>query len=178
MSKHLTLILSLVIVHSAYAEEPVFKNARAIEAQRTYEEKLKSARQEYIQELEKAIKEEGGKGNLEEANKISDEKNALELEARGGDQDPISIVRRKLEGTKWRDPSNPQGYLGFLKDYKTRNHLNRSGVWIVTDEHTAVTQSHYGNNIYVFKFDEDLKTAKVYTFLESTKTKPRIFRKR
>lgn len=178
MSKFVPLFVLLLASSSAFGAEPQFKNERGKKAEEAYQAKLKEARGAYIKELELAIKEAGGAGDLEEANKMAELKESLEEAGESEDRDDLAPVRRKLENTSWRDPANPGGYLRLLNNNKTRNHKDNRGVWVVTDEQTALTQSHSSANIYVFKFDEALKSAKVYTFVQSKEVKPRTFRKR
>jgi len=178
MSKLIPFLVLVLTTGSAFGAEPQFKNERAKKAEAAYQAALKEARRAYINELDQAIKEAGGAGDLDEANKMADVKEALEEEGKFNDRDPLALVRKKLENTTWKTPSNPKGFLRFGKANKTQNHTGNGGAWVVTDEVTALTQSHGTSNIYVFKFDEDLKTATVYTFVRSEKDKPRAYQRR
>lgn len=178
MSRFIPLVVLLLVSNSVCGAEPQFKNERAQKAEEAYQAKLKAARESYIKELDVAIKEAGGAGELDEANKMAELKQSLEEAGESEDRDELAPFRRKLENTRWGDPTNPGGFLRLLTKGKTRNHKNYSGVWVVTDEHTALTQSNHSANIYVFKFDEEMNTAKVYTFEQSKDAKPRTFRKR
>lgn len=178
MSRFVPLVVLLLVSSSVCGAEPQFKNQRAQKAEETYQAKLKAARESYIKELDLSIKEAGGAGELDEANKMAELRESLIEAGESEDRDELAPVRRKLENTRWGDPTNPGGFLRLLTKGKTRNHKNNSGVWVVTDELTALTQSHNSANIYVFKFDEEMRSAKVYTFEQSKNLKPRTFRKR
>ena len=139
------------------------KNKRAQQAEKAYEAAIEQARAAYIAELETAIKEEGGEGHLDEANRLSEVKEALELEAKLGSSDPADVARSKLENSTWKTPRNPRGYIRFLKNNKTTNHLRVGGAWITFDGKTAITQSFNSGAIYLFEFDDELKNASEFT---------------
>jgi len=178
----LVLPIAVVLVSSSVSgEEPQFNNERANKAAAAYQAKLKEAREAYIKELDVAIKEAGGAGDLDDANKLADLKEVLEKENKLDDRDPLAAVRKELEGTTWKpitSPPSPRAFNRFRKDNKTVNHNGVEGVWIVTDENTAVMQNYNSANIFVFKFDKGLKTATVYMFEKSEKNKPTTFKRR
>jgi len=176
MSKSIPLFVLLLFSSSVLAAEPQFKNERAKKAEAAYQAALKTAREAYIKELDMAIKEAGGAGDLDDANRMSDVKEALEEEGKFNDRDPLALVRKDLEGSAWKPSSNPRGRHRFLKDNKTINYQGIKGVWVVTDEKTALTQVFESSDIYVFEFDEDRKTANVFRFVKS-KDKPKFYRR-
>ena len=152
------------------------ENARAKSAARAYEKAVEAARNVYIKELDEAIKEEGAAGNLKEANKLAEVKASLKLEATLGDSDPTFVTTRKLIKTRWGNKKNPKGFLQFLENNKTANHLKKPGVWIAADEFTVLTQSNNSGHIYVLRFDKDFKSAIVHRF-QDAKEPVKFFRK-
>lgn len=152
------------------------ENVRARAAAKAYEKAVESAREAYIKELDVAIKEEGAAGNLAEANKLAETKASLKLEATIGDSDPAFVTTRKLIKTRWGNKKNPKGFLQFLENNKTANHLKKPGVWIAADEFTVLTQSKNSGHIYVLNFDKDFKTAIVHRFIDA-KEPEKFFRK-
>ena len=167
----LTTVLALGIASVVRAEE-----SRARVAKAAYDKAVKAAREAYIEQLELAIKEEGGAGNLEEANRLAEEKKSLELEGQLGSSDPADLAAKKLQNTTWKTRRNPKGFLRFLKDNKTQNHLKTGGVWIATDKDTVITQSRNSGAIYMFQFSKDLRSARVHRF--ESKGKPETYFKR
>lgn len=154
------MVISVSIAQlDAQAEHP-----RARRAREAFEASVTKARAAYIQQLDEAIKEAGGAGDLDEANRLKEIKTSLELEAKGEGRDPISIRTKRLENTRWFTRKNPNGFIRFLRGNQTQNHLGTGGVWILTDKSTAITQSRNSGNIYLFRFDESLKSATVHRF--------------
>lgn len=169
------LCLTLCVVLKCQSQV-LAANPRAEAAEAAYKKAIDDARNIYIGELDAAIKEEGADGNLEEANKLADMKESLLLEAKLGDSDPAFVTSKRLENTRWGTRANPKGFIKFLSNNKTQNHLKTGGVWIASDESTVITQSRNSGHIYLFQFSKDLKTATVHRF-ENAKQPEAYFRK-
>ena len=177
MPKFIPFLVLVLLTGTAAGDEPQFKNERAKKAEAAYQAKLKEAREAYIKELEVAIKESGGAGDLDEANKMAELKDSLVEAGESEDRDEFAAVRRELEGTTWKSSKDPRGFHRFLKDNKTINAKGTKGVWVVTDEKTAVMQNYNSADVHIFEFDDELKTAKVSKFVKS-KDDSATFRRR
>ena len=88
--------LILASVNSVHAQKP-FKNKIALAAKKSYDEAIAKAKKEYAAKLDIAIKDAGGAGDVDEANKLLAEKKRVD------GTDPIAALRRRLIGTKWTD---------------------------------------------------------------------------
>ena len=164
---------AVAMIHvNAHAE-----NKRAKDAAKAYNAALAKARKAYASELELAIKEEGGAGNLTEANRLKEVKTSIETEGKIGPNDAISVATRKLENTVWGTTKNKKGFLRLLRRNRTMNHLKVGGVWIVSDKTTAILQSGSSGNIYVMKFNEKLTGAAVHKFQAVDEKPARFYRK-
>ena len=95
-------LLLAALMNDAFGDEP-FKNATAREAQAAYKAAIAKAKAAYVQALDKAAKEAGGAGRLDEANRIAAEKKKVESDqgASGRDTDLAAQLRNKIEGTLW-----------------------------------------------------------------------------
>ena len=158
------LIVSLLLLGLTGGVFGQAENERAKSAAEVYQKAVDEARQAYIKELELAIKEAGGAGDLEEANRLAENKAALEKEGKVDENDPVALATKQLENSKWVTPGKGKGFIRFLPGNKTTNHMAVAGVWIMTDKQTALTQNGKGGDIHVFQFDEKLKQAVVHRF--------------
>lgn len=156
--------------NESWTAEP-FANKTAREAQQVYEAEVAKAKADYAAKLEIAIKEAGGAGNLEEANRIA----ALKKEIESGEDDPVEKSRKALEGTRWGP--NPQSTLKLYPDRKVVFAGGHSGTWILSDPQTLLLQSEKSANINVWKFDEKLKSARVYMFTQFKKDDEIVYKK-
>lgn len=164
------ILLSIFTSWDATRADEPFNNETAKSAQKTYEQAVEKAKKEYLEQLEIAIKEAGGAGDLAEANRIAAERDAI----RDSEDDPIDRLRKRLEGSRWginRNLTlklNPKRKVVFAAGYP--------GTWILADEKTLILQSSRSANIEMWKFDESLRSAKKYTF-ELNKDKTRDYKR-
>ncbi len=164
----------LVTAHSAIAQEKPFKNRTAQAAKKAYEAAIAKAQKEYIKELEIAIKEAGGAGDIDDANRIVAEKNEI---ASGSikPRDSTERLQRRLEGTTW----GPRPTVTLKLHAKRQAVLSGGGgaVWVVSDTETLLLQDHKSKQITVWKFDKQLKSARLYEFEQSKQKKPLIYKR-
>jgi len=154
----------LLVAAPAKAEDQPFKNERAKTAREAYQAALKEARDAYIAELERAIREEGGQGNVEEAQLLDEAKQALVDEQAGLETDPVRRFQNSLENTRW--VTGPGVFNRFLPNNRTINHKGEKGVWMASDEKTAVMQVYNSRSVYVFKFNDNVTEATFFKFEE------------
>lgn len=166
MSKLASSVLLFVAVFGATSELRA-ESAKAKAAAVAYQKAVMRARNTYIRALDAAIKEEGSKGNLKEATQLKDKKTSLELQNQRGSSNPAFLATRQLENSRWGNARNPKGFLQFLENNQTQNHLKTGGAWIATDKSTVITQSRNSGHIYLFQFSDDFKTATVHRFVNA-----------
>ena len=153
-----TVCLILAFANSADAQKP-FKNKIGLAAKKSYDEAIAKAKKEYAAKLDIAIKDAGGAGDLEEANQLVAEKKRIE------GNDPPTVLRRRLTGTKWM--TNPKAPKLLLR-FETNNVGTYSNgirfAWFVTFKNTVVFQNRQNLEIFVWHFDDKVKTARLFSF--------------
>lgn len=168
------LLLNLVFWNATGAGEP-FKNETATTAQKNYESAIEKAKKEYLAQLEIAIKEAGAAGDLEEANRIATERD----EIRGSDEteadDPVERLRKRLEGSHWGP--NPRQTIKLHPKRKVIFSAGYPGTWILADEETLILQSSKSANLEIWKFNENKRSAQVYSFTRFNKDKDLVYKK-
>jgi len=153
--------LSLAHADLAQAEEP-FSNQIALDAQKRYEEAIENAKKEYAAQLEIAIKDAGGAGDLEEASRLDAEKKRIE------GTDPLTQFRRRLIGSKWHsDPNNARSWNQFNENNESVTFEGVRYAWFATSEDTVIYQNPRNLNIWVWHFDDALNTAVLHQFTKS-----------
>ena len=162
MPRPITFLILIVASNPVSGAEPDFQSERARTALQAYEAAVDEAREAYIAELELAIMEAGGQGDLDEANLLSEAKESLELESTQGESDPVRLFARELENTRW--VTGPGRFNRFRPGNRTVNHNGDEGVWMASDEKTAVMQVFRTSSVFVFKFDDDLQSATMFKF--------------
>ncbi|MCH8829601.1 MAG: hypothetical protein IID45_08495 [Planctomycetes bacterium] len=178
----LTISLSVVCVilasvNMAVAEKP-FKNKTARAAHKVYEAAIAKAKVEYVAKLEIAIKEAGGAGDLEEANRIAVEKKSIESGQSGkSNADPVEALRRRMIGTRWNtSATNSKNWIRFLKKGAGADYRGKHFSWFVAGKNTVVYQykrkKDFNFAIYMFHFDANLKSATGHVFNKHSKTFP------
>ncbi len=164
----------LVTARSAIAQEKPFTNKTAVAAKKSYQEATAKAQKEYIAKLDIAIKEAGGAGDIDEANRIVAEKNEI---ASGSikSHDPFEKLTKRLEGTTW----GPRPTVTLMFQSRQKAVLSGGGgaVWGASDPQTILLQDHKSKQITVWKFDDGLKVARLYEFEQSKQQKPLLYRK-
>ena len=157
--------LILSSTNSAVAQKKPFKNKTARAAQKTYEEAIAKAKKEYVAKLEIAVKEAGGAGDLEEANRLAAEKKNVET----GENDPLTSFRRRMIGTKWYGRTSRNVWNRFDKNNFGVSESGYRFFWVVTVKNTVVIQ--YVNNlkVYVWHFDDKGRAATVFAFKKTGK---------
>lgn len=160
----MVVCLNLAIVDAACGDEKPITNEIALTAKKQYEEAIENAKKAYVEQLEVAIKDAGGAGNLEEASRIEAEKKRIE------GNDPVTIFRRRLIGTKWHtDPNNPKSWNLFKEDNEVVTFEGVRYAWYVTTEDTIIYQHPTNLNIWVWHFNEKLDRAVLHQFKKSGK---------
>lgn len=166
--------LILVTANSAVAQKKPFKNKTARAAKKSYEEAIAKAKKEYLAKLEIAIKEAGGAGDIDEANRIVAEKKEV-ASGTGAQRDPLEKLRKRLEGTRWGP--RPTVTLKLMPKQQAILSGGGAAVWTVSDPRTVLLQDHKSRQITVWKFDERMKSARLYEFEQSKQSKPLIYKK-
>ncbi len=169
----ISVFLVLATANSAVAQKKPFKNKIARAAQKTYEETIAKAKEtiakakkEYIAKLEIAVKEAGGKGDLEQANRIASEKKNIET----GESDPLAAFRRRLTGTKWYNTPKRAAWNRFDKNNVGISSDKARFFWVATTKNTVVMQYVHNLVIYVWHFDDKVKAAKLHSFKKTGNT--------
>jgi len=124
-------------------------------ARERYEAAVQKALVIYQAEVEEEIKAAGAKGNLEEANRLAEERDTIK-------ETPAEKLMKKLEGTKW--VFDDGDYVKFLKDGKAINNRKVDIVWIASDEKTVLQQNKKTAYLFVWKFSEEAEKATRYAF--------------
>ena len=162
--------LILASANSGIAQKP-FKNKIARAAKKTYEEAVAKAKAEYAAQLEIAIKQSGGAGDIEEAKLLVAEKKRID------GSDPLMVLRRRLTGTKWNtNPTKRRQWQSFQRNNLGRNYDGAPLRWFVTAKNTVVTQRTKSTDIYVWHFDANLKKATLHAFTKAGKSPARRVR--
>ena len=177
MYRAIQLTSALVVLISANAApaQDLFNNKTAREARRTYEAAVKQAKTDYIEQLEVAKKEEGSKGDLKEANVISDEIEEVKREGVNIARSPIARNQRRLEGTRWGPSRNLT--LRFLKNNRVVFSDGDPGTWTLVDPQTLVLHREKNSKVSVWKFDERLRSVEIHRFEKATGDRPEVYRK-
>lgn len=168
MFRTISLTVVCLILSStnlAVAQKP-FKNKTARAAQKTYEEAVAKAKAEYVAKLEIAVKEAGGAGDIEDAKILVAEKKRMD------GSDPLTLLRRRLVGTKWNTNPKLRGWCLFKKNNIGVYHNGTQFAWHVTFENTVVFQNKRSLVIWVWHFDDELKKAALHRFEKSAAVAP------
>ena len=170
------------LVSSACGDKP-FKSATARKAKTVYDTAaskakvvyqaaLKKAAAVYVKQLDKAIKEAGGSGDLDEANRISAEKRTVKG---GSSKSPLDQFRIKMEGTVWM--LSRSNWVRFGKKGIAVKNNGQKMVWVVTPNNTLVLQSYQSTNLYIWQIDRTFRSAKVTGFIKSKAAFPSVNRR-
>ena len=157
--------LILTFSNSAVAQKP-FKNKTALAAQKTYEEAIAKAKKEYVAQLDIAIKDAGGVGDIDEANRIVAEKKGVQSDEGGVSADPFGRLRKRIEGTTWL-VSTSKLTLFFGKNGAAINSKGVKMAWSTGGKNVLVLQSSTSSNIYVWQLDKNLQSATQTGFFKS-----------
>lgn len=167
-----TAVICLVLISAnVVGQDKSFKNKTARAAQKAYDAAIARAKREYVAKLDVAIKEAGGAGDLDEANLIAEEKKNIGIAT----SDPFESLRRRMIGTKWNNsPNNRKNWLLFLDKNAGADYRKQGFTWFVMGTDAVVYQYTKGfdSTIYIFKFDENFRTATGYGFNKHSKTFP------
>lgn len=167
----LTIICLIPASVDTFAQDRPFTSKTARDAQRAYEKAIAKAKEDYVAQLEIAIREAGGAGDLADANRIAAEKDNIGTTT----SDSLESLRRRLIGTRWNNsPSNPNNWLLFKDRNSGVDYRKQGFTWFVMGENTVVYQytREFDSNIYMFVFDPDGKTATGHAFKKHSKTFP------
>ena len=149
--------LTLIPASVTFAQKKPFKNKIAIGAKKDFNEAIAKAKKEYSEKLDLAIKEAGGAGDLEEANRLVAEKKEF-----GSAVSPLEKARKQIEGTRWG--TSTKSTINFLSNRKVDFGGKYSGIWIMSGQQTLLLQSGKSKTITVWQFNTKLTSAQYYTF--------------
>ena len=121
----------------------------------------KPIKKEYAAQLEIAIKQSGGAGDIEEAKLLVAEKKRMD------GSDPLTALRRRLIGTKWNTNPKTRGWCLFGKNNVGVYSNGIQFAWHVTFENTVAFQNKRSLDIFVWHFDKRLKKATLHRFVKS-----------
>lgn len=124
-------------------------------ARERYEAAVQKALQTYKVEVEEEIKAAGARGDLDEANRLAEQRDSI-------NETPAEKLTKKLVGTKW--VFDDGAYVKFLKDGKAVNNHGVDIVWIASDEKTVLQQNQKTADLFVWKFSEDAEKVTRYAF--------------
>ncbi len=133
------------------AGQESFKSPTAATAQKEYEEAIIQVRKAYVAKLEQALKEARQAKNTEEAIRIAKVRNGITDLETPGNPDPVDLLRKKLEGTRWGPELSQALSLRARKEVVFAN--GALGTWTLPDEKTLILQSNKSGNISVWKFN-------------------------
>lgn len=171
--------LILLPANCAVAEKP-FKNKTARAAQKIYEAEIAKAKKKYVAKLEVAIKEAGGAGDLDEANRIATEKKSLDSNRGGTSKNPADKLRKSMEGTTWRINVSKH-WVRFDKNNTAVGDDGMKYIWVATPKNTIVLQNYKNARIFVWQLDKNLRVAIPFMFTKVSASQPlnrRILKKR
>lgn len=145
------LLSALVLLPAVnFAEEGDGKTARE-----RYEAAVQKALETYQTEVEVEIKAAGARGDVDEVNRLAEERDTI-------NETPAEKLTKKIEGTKWIFDDGD--YVKFLKDGKAVNNHGVDIVWIASDEKTVLQQNQKTADLFVWKFSEDAEKVTRYAF--------------
>ncbi len=184
-----SVCLILASTSSAVAQKP-FKNKTALTAKTSFEKERKrieaaaanaiaKAKKEYVAKLEVAIKEAGGAGDIDEANRLVAEKKTVESDEGGAIKNPFERLRKKIEGTTW-SITGTTVTLRFGKNGTAIDSRGTKLAWSTDGKNALVLQSQKSTNIYVWQLDKNVRVAAVTAFIKGKVYPPnrRIVKKR
>ena len=164
-------LLLLLIGGGSYGEALAedFQTASAKKAEQKFLKALKAARGAYIADLDAAAKQAIKNDNLDEAIRIKEKVKDLRSQQEFDRGDPVVQLRRNLRNTTWRynrsdKPATPETMRFHAKNRITKVLGKRmaSGVWESLDSKVAIAK--FKETLYLFLFDDRLKTFRVLAF--------------
>ncbi|MCH7727255.1 MAG: hypothetical protein IH991_12360 [Planctomycetes bacterium] len=154
-----SLCLLVALTNNAIGDGP-FKNATARKAQTAYKSAIAKAKADYSRELDKAIKESGGVGNLE-ANRIATERKRVETDQGDASTSSGNKLRKSIEGTVW---DGPYGWIHFNKNRKAVDSDGSKRIWTIGGSNYLILQNLRTGNVEVWEFDKSLCSATKHHF--------------
>ncbi len=142
-------------------DEGPFKNATARKAQAAYNSAIAKVKADYVKELDKAVKESGGVGNLDEAIRIAAERKRVVTDQGGPSTSSGNKLRKSIEGTVW---DGPNGWIHFHKNKKAVDSDGSKRIWTIGGVNYLILQNLRTGNVEVWEFDKSLCSATKHHF--------------
>ena len=141
-----------------------FKTAAARNAELKFLKALRSARDDYIKDLESAAKAAVTDDNLDEAVRIKRRIEDLKSQQTFDRGDAVVQLRRKLRNTTWtyNRPDKPETIQFLPKNRATLGTRGTTGVWEAIDSRAAIV--NFDETMFLFNFDDKVNAYSIRAF--------------